>query len=580
MVDISTDTAIANLTSALAASLANRFSRIANVVDDFGAIGNGTNNDTVALQTAINSCAGKAILLFPAGYTFNVSGLTVPSDSHFVIEGTIFLISHSNGPVVTLLGSNYLIEGAGIIDGNMSNNVYGGLGAAGIMTNTGGTTPPSLPFINIVIRNITIQHCADWPVSINSASNVLIEGTTLQNSGSAPQCAYGSQYVRFVNNCVLNNPDYGWAFYQGCSYGVCSNNIFNNVAATGLLNDGTPTGGWNGVPQHDIIVSNNVISNIASYGVAVFNGSGNTSANFYNVHVYGNHIINSGIGGGFTCGILLEQMSDSVIENNIIRGGGTSGDVWQGIVANGGVSACVIRNNTISNGGQNGATSGYGISAGFVNSIISNNHFYDDQATPTLDYAFAGPLSPTTAYLWNTFEGLKSGVFTAAPGSSINFVGQSALGSNALTVNPAVTFSSAVTFLNSVSGKTTGYQNVGLTIGYNQSNGYNEVDFLLGAGTLGNIRGGAHWYQLDDSGAIINGLFEAGAIMQTDGLGNFGALSIQVGSSNGPTWTSGAGAPTSVQQVGSLYCNTTGSTGSRLYISTGFDGIWNAVPGV
>jgi hypothetical protein len=53
---------------------------------------------------------------------------------------------------------------------------------------------------------------------------------------------------------------------------------------------------------------------------------------------------------------------------------------------------------------------------------------------------------------------------------------------------------------------------------------------------------------------------------------------ITVGAS-GPTLTSGSGAPSATQPVGSLYLNTSGSTGSRLYVSAG-SGTWNAVAGV
>jgi hypothetical protein len=55
--------------------------------------------------------------------------------------------------------------------------------------------------------------------------------------------------------------------------------------------------------------------------------------------------------------------------------------------------------------------------------------------------------------------------------------------------------------------------------------------------------------------------------------------SLQIGGGSGPTWTSGAGAPSSSQPNGSLYSRTDGSTGSRLYVSAG-GGSWNAVSGV
>jgi hypothetical protein len=51
------------------------------------------------------------------------------------------------------------------------------------------------------------------------------------------------------------------------------------------------------------------------------------------------------------------------------------------------------------------------------------------------------------------------------------------------------------------------------------------------------------------------------------------------GSTGGPTWTSGAAAPTSTQPVGSLYSCTGGAVGGHLYVSQG-GGTWLPVAGV
>ena len=54
---------------------------------------------------------------------------------------------------------------------------------------------------------------------------------------------------------------------------------------------------------------------------------------------------------------------------------------------------------------------------------------------------------------------------------------------------------------------------------------------------------------------------------------------IRTNSPTGPTFTGGAGAPSSTQPVGSIYSNVTGTTGTRLYVSAGA-GTWAAVAGV
>jgi hypothetical protein len=52
-----------------------------------------------------------------------------------------------------------------------------------------------------------------------------------------------------------------------------------------------------------------------------------------------------------------------------------------------------------------------------------------------------------------------------------------------------------------------------------------------------------------------------------------------VGSTGGPTWTSGTAAPASTQPVGSLYSCTGGAVGATLYVSRG-GGTWLPVAGV
>ena len=74
-------------------------------------------------------------------------------------------------------------------------------------------------------------------------------------------------------------------------------------------------------------------------------------------------------------------------------------------------------------------------------------------------------------------------------------------------------------------------------------------------------------------------LWRAVRNISSTGDGNttiLGPLSI---GSGGPTFTSGAGAPTSTQPNASIYLRTDGVTGARVYVSAG-GGIWTAISGV
>ena len=83
-----------------------------------------------------------------------------------------------------------------------------------------------------------------------------------------------------------------------------------------------------------------------------------------------------------------------------------------------------------------------------------------------------------------------------------------------------------------------------------------------------------------DAALQASKLAKAGDTM-TGGLAGTTAVfaSLQTGGGGGPTWTAGAGVPTAAAPIGSLYSNTTGALGARLYVSAG-GGTWTAIPGV
>ena len=91
-------------TGASVRTLSNNFADTFSV-KDFGATGNGSTNDTTALQNALDAAAGTAKLYLPAG-TYHVQDtLVVPSNTHFVGSGELSIIKMGSSidPVKTLV---------------------------------------------------------------------------------------------------------------------------------------------------------------------------------------------------------------------------------------------------------------------------------------------------------------------------------------------------------------------------------------------------------------------------------------------------------------------------------------------
>lgn len=123
------------------------------------------------------------------------SALKIPSNSHLIINGTLFLAAGANSHIMDLgSSSNIIIEGSGILDGNRANQSSPTWAArGGIVAENIDYTGPGAN--NVLVRNITIQKTQYWPWNIISSSGVRFVRVRANNCGSSDNFAAGS------NNC-------------------------------------------------------------------------------------------------------------------------------------------------------------------------------------------------------------------------------------------------------------------------------------------------------------------------------------------------------------------------------------------
>ena len=108
---------------------------------DFGAVGDGVTDDTIAVQAAITASNGKPVV-FNAGKTFLCGTFSVPSNAHLIINGTIKAsLTVIDTPLITGANiSNVIIEGSGNLDGGYNIAVgYQGRSATEPTTRTDGS---------------------------------------------------------------------------------------------------------------------------------------------------------------------------------------------------------------------------------------------------------------------------------------------------------------------------------------------------------------------------------------------------------------------------------------------------------
>jgi len=127
MTDISSDTVLASGTGAVARTISAIASDVANV-KNFGAAGNGSTDDTAAIQSAINSLTNGGTVFFPAG-TYKVS-----SQINSSVRGVIFLGSGQAGSILSTTSAT-----ANILNISGYDSGVRSLGFASSATRTGGS---------------------------------------------------------------------------------------------------------------------------------------------------------------------------------------------------------------------------------------------------------------------------------------------------------------------------------------------------------------------------------------------------------------------------------------------------------
>ena len=416
----------------------------------WGVTGSGL-DETAKCQQAIDDCAGKYTLVFPAYLPqIVITGLRYHSGSSIQIDGTLFLKSGSFTHMFCGDDAGVHVvrfSGSGTLNGNQAGN--NGSSPVGINPYCGGivttgystaATVSSLPNSDIIITGLHFINITNWPVSIFCCDKAFITHCRFYMYGNSVQVANGTRnFGVYFNDCEQTG-DYAISAYQGCQGGEIAFNNSRYVAAdVGVLNDGKADAQfWASMPNHDITIHHNRSRSTYTYGVGVLNvatltatpGVVNLASNNYDIDVSDNIIIDSGIADtqNNAAGVYIVR-SRVRVRGNRIRWGGTAGALWYGI---GGTNSdrCTFDRNEISNGGilSDGTTlagcTAVGLCPSMTNTVYRLNEIFDDQAAPTMSfafgygYSFSGAATDTILagcqWLFQTVKGMKVQPYKAA----------------------------------------------------------------------------------------------------------------------------------------------------------------------
>lgn len=191
-------------------------------VKTYGATGNGTTKDTIAIQKAIDACGGGGTVIFPSGkyltgpllllknnITLNVTkGATIlgsETASDYISPSSQKLAT----PTLALINSyhinNITITGGGIIDGQ---------GASWWKSVKSTSKRPRLIELayanNIRINNITLENAGAMHLFLKNTSNVIIDGVTINAPADSPNTdgiVPNSSNNVLIKNCNISVGD-------------------------------------------------------------------------------------------------------------------------------------------------------------------------------------------------------------------------------------------------------------------------------------------------------------------------------------------------------------------------------------
>lgn len=293
-------------------------------VKDFGAVGDGTTDDSTAIQAALNmaTALGNCEVLFPAGTYYIASTIFVYSNTVLTGENSEILYKDQTSIIRLLNVSNVTIRDLRI-NANGSAWTAVGLYVLSIM-GSNNVTIVNNEIYNGYGAGIVVSQTPGLPLGTNPNYMILIEGNHIHNIGDitgADAWRYGSGIaVTLGNNVIIrNNFIHDIARVagidlegQGMNHILIEGNIIYNTlqvaAGINIYASGSD------VTSNDVTIQNNTF-----YSLSVDSYSGALAAIYVNAGGYALKILNNTILSGNAGGIEIDKAQDVLVSGNTIR---------------------------------------------------------------------------------------------------------------------------------------------------------------------------------------------------------------------------------------------------------------------